>query len=148
MNFKDIDHGFISFANKWYEPLARCAFFVIFFYFGFLKLVGMSPADELARSFVEVMGLGMYFNELFFLLALVECVIGILFLVPKFTRIVILLLFGHMLVVCSPLVFVASVSWSAPLVPSLEGQYIIKNIALVVLALGLVSRTTPLKHKK
>jgi len=147
MSVKEFDQKFITFANRWYGPLARAALFIIFFYFGFLKLIGLSPADQLAKALVEkTIGLT-YFNELFFLLALIECAIGIMFLFPRLTRVVILIMFLHMLLVCSPLILAPAEVWQMPFVPNLEGQYVIKNAALVVLALGLVARTKPLKGR-
>jgi uncharacterized membrane protein YphA (DoxX/SURF4 family) len=144
MSFKNFDTVFIAFATRWFEPLSRIALFIIFFYFGILKLIGVSPADDLARALVDkVVGLT-YFHELFIMLALFECVIGILFLIPKYTRIAVLLLFIHLPVVMSPLLLTPHEVWRSLFVPNLEGQYIIKNVALVVLGLGLVSKTEPL----
>ncbi len=144
MNFKEFDTTFIEFSKKWFEPLSRIALFIIFFYFGLLKLIGVSPADDLARALVDkVVGLT-YFNELFILLAVFECVIGVLFLFPRYTRIAVLLLFIHLPIVMSPLVLAPQEVWQSMLVPNLEGQYIIKNVALLVLGLGLVSKTTPI----
>ncbi len=148
MSVKEFDRKFIAWANRWYGPLARIALFIIFFYFGFLKVLGLSPADQLAKALVEkTIGLT-YFNELFFLLALIECAIGIMFLFPRLTRIVILIMFLHMLLVCSPLILAPAEVWKMPFVPNLEGQYVIKNVALVVLALGLVARTKPIETSK
>jgi uncharacterized membrane protein YphA (DoxX/SURF4 family) len=143
-SFEKFDHAFIGVAKKYYPWTARIALFVIYFYFGFLKLIGLSPADKLAIGFAEKMGASAYAHELFILLAFVECVIGLLILFPKLTRIVIFAMLGHMLIVCSPLIFYPEAVWHAPFVPNLEGQYIIKNAALVALALGLVSITKPL----
>ena len=86
-----------------------------------------------------------WFQVAFVTLAVIECLIGVLFLVPRATRMVIPLLFVHMLVVSSPLVMVPAYVWAAPLVPNLEGQYIIKNIALVAVAIGIAASTPPLK---
>ena len=148
MSFKDFDEAFITFSEKWFGVLARFALFIIFFYFGFLKLLGLSPASGLASALVEkTVGLT-YFNELFFILALYECFIGILFLVPRLTRLAIFLLLLHLPLVTSPLILAPQEVWTAPFVPNLEGQYVIKNVALVVLALGLVSRTQPLSQKQ
>lgn len=145
MSIKSFDLAFINFAQKWYGPMARAAFFIIFFYFGFLKLIGMSPADGLASALVEqTVGLR-YFDTLFILLALYECVIGILFLFPRYTRLAVFLLFLHLPLVTSPLLLAPNEVWQSAFVPNLEGQYVIKNIALVVLALGLVAKTKPLK---
>lgn len=143
-----IDHQIISWAQKSYLPIARAAFFIIFFYFGFLKLVGLSPATPLAAALTE-RTIGMpYFELSFYILAGLECLIGILFLVPKATRIVIALLFIHMAVVCSPMILVPDHTWTQFLVPTLEGQYIIKNVALVAIAIGIAAHVTPLKKSK
>lgn len=142
------DHKFISFARANYSQIARISLFVVYFYFGFLKIVGASPANELAIGFATHMGMGPLANELYIVLAVVECLIGLLILFPKLTRIAIFVMFGHMLLVCSPIALYTEAVWSAPFAPNLEGQYIIKNAALVALALGLVASTTPLKKQK
>ncbi len=147
-SFEKIDRAIIALAQKWYMPVARAAFFIIFFYFGALKLAGLSPATPLAEALTE-RTIGMqYFDISFTILALIECLIGLLFLVPKATRVVIALLFIHLAVVCSPLVLVPDHIWSSFLVPNLEGQYIIKNVALVAIAIGIAANVTPLKAAK
>lgn len=145
---EQLDHWVINTANRLYIPVARLAFFVIFFYFGFLKIVGLSPASPLAEA-LTAKTIGMQFFDISFLiLAVIECLIGILFLIPKATRIVILLLFIHMAIVCSPLVLVPEHIWNSFLVPNLEGQYIIKNIALVAIAIGIAANVTPLEKRR
>ena len=142
------DLQFINFAKRNYSWIARSALFVIFFYFGFLKLIGASPANELAEGFAVKMGVGAYGNELFVALAFVECAIGLMMLLPKLTRVTLFIMFVHMLVVSAPVVLYPEAVWTSPFVPNLEGQYIIKNAALVALALGLVAGTKPLARKK
>ncbi len=143
--FHALDIAFITFARRHYGWIARVSLFVIFFYFGLLKLLGLSPASVLALGFAERMGAGNYALELFYLLAVVECIIGLMMLFPRLTRPAILLMAVHVFVVSSPLLLYAEATWQQPLVPNLEGQYIIKNAALVALALGLVATTTPLR---
>lgn len=140
------DNRFIGFARRHYAWLARVSLFVIYFYFGFLKIIGISPASDLALGFAGKMGMGAYGNELYLALAFVECIIGLTILFPRLTRIALFLMFGHMLLVCAPIVLYPEAVWQAPFVPNLEGQYIIKNAALVALALGLVAHTAPLKR--
>lgn len=140
-----IDVQVIGWARRSFMPIARVAFFVIFFYFGLLKLIGLSPASPLAEALTAQTIGSEWFQVAFMTLAGIECLIGLLFLVPRATRVVIPLLFVHMLVVSSPLVMVPAHVWVAPLVPNLEGQYIIKNIALVAVAIGLAASTPPLK---
>lgn len=145
---QDFDTRFIDFAKKHYSKIARIALFIIYFYFGFLKIIGVSPASTLAVGFAQKMGMGAYDYELFITLAFVECLIGLMILVPQFTRVAVFLMFGHMLLVCAPIILYPEAVWEAPLVPNLEGQYIIKNAALVALALGLVATTKPLRRRK
>ncbi|HPE19249.1 MAG TPA: hypothetical protein P5200_13905, partial [Tenuifilaceae bacterium] len=66
-----------------------------------------------------------------------ETVIGLGFLTGKFQRITLLLLFMHMLGTFAPmLIFPNEVFTRVPFAPTLEGQYIIKNI--VIISAGLV----------
>ncbi len=141
------DTWFIRFAKQNYSWIARWSLFIIYFYFGALKIFGASPANELAIGFAERMGFGSVANELYLLLAAVECAIGLLLLFPKMTRLALFIMFGHMLLVSAPLLLYPEAVWVMPLVPNLEGQYIIKNAALVALALGLVANTPPLAKK-
>jgi uncharacterized membrane protein YkgB len=139
------DERIIAFFRRTYIPAARVALFVVFFWFGFLKLTGASPAGELAEALtVKTTGLD-WFDVSFKALALLECAIGVLFLIPKAVRVVIPLLFIHMAVVCAPLVLVPELTWQSFLVPTLEGQYIIKNVVIVALAFGVAANTKPLK---
>jgi uncharacterized membrane protein YkgB len=135
-----IDQGIAELAAKWFEPAARVSIFVIYFWFGILKILGLSPATPLANALTS-RTIGMqYFNTSFKALAVYECLIGILFLIPAMTRISTALLVIHLGIVTSPLVIVANVAWAHPLVPTLEGQYIIKDLAILALAVGLIAQ--------
>jgi uncharacterized membrane protein YkgB len=142
-----VDLRVITFFRQTYIPLARIALFVVFFWFGFIKLTGMSPAGPLAEALTARTVGPELFDILFKALAFLECLIGILFLVPKAVRLVIPLLFFHMIVVCGPLVLVPDMTWQSFMVPTLEGQYIIKNIVIVALAFGVAANTQPLYRK-
>lgn len=147
MNIHKLDKKLISFFKTTYIPLARVAFFVVFFWFGFIKLTGISPAEPLAEALIaQTVGL-QYFDFLFKTLAVIECIIGILFLFPKTVRIIIPILFVHMIIVCSPLILLPDYTWQSLLVPTLEGQYIIKNIVIIALAFGVAANTQPLSKK-
>lgn len=139
------DERVIAFFKRTYIPLARVALFVVFFWFGFIKLMGMSPAGDLAEALTAKTVGPELFELLFKALALMECAIGVLFLVPKAARIVLPLLLFHMTVVCAPLVLVPELTWNGFFVPTLEGQYIIKNIVIVALAFGVAANTQPLR---
>jgi hypothetical protein len=120
----------------------------VFFWFGFIKILGLSPASPLAEA-LTAKTIGMqYFDALFLILAILECVIGVLFLFPRATRVVIPLLLIHMLVVCSPLFLVPGYTWQQFGVPTLEGQYIIKNAVVIAVAIGIAASAQPLRAQK
>ncbi len=148
LDYKSADLRLIAFFRRSFVPMARGSIFLIFFWFGIIKLLGLSPAGPLAKALVDkTVGL-QYFDALFVVLALLECLIGVLFLFPRLTRIVIPLLLAHMLIVCSPLLLVPSYTWHSVLVPTLEGQYIIKNAVVIAVAIGIAASAQPLAKKK
>jgi len=106
----------------------------------------MSPAGPLAEALISRIVGPEWFEPLFKLLAVMECVIGILFLIPKAVRVLIPLLLLHMIIVCSPLFLLPGLTWQSFLVPTLEGQYIIKNLVIIALAFGVAANTKPLKR--
>src|SRR5436190_14867971 len=68
-----------------FELVARVAIFVIYFWFGLLKLLNLSPATPLAAALVSLT-IGMpYFSASFKALAVFECVLGLMFLIPALT---------------------------------------------------------------
>lgn len=148
MSLNNIDKRIIAWLGRVYLPVARVSIFTIFFWFGFIKLTGQSPAGPLAHALVAKTVGAVYFDVLFKLLAALECVIGILFLIPKATRVVIPLLFFHMAIVCSPLILVPELTWKSFLIPTLEGQYIIKNLVIIAVAIGIATQVKPLAKPK
>lgn len=144
MKIKTIDQTFIKTLNYLFMPMARFAIFIVYFWFGALKLFHQSPAGPIASALAgKTVGLG-HFSLMFQLLGLFECAIGILFLFPKAIRWAIPLLLTHLVIVSSPLFLVTNLTWTGPFVPTLEGQYIIKNIVIAALAIGIAAQTKPL----
>lgn len=147
-DIQKLDLKLIAFFKRMYIPFARFSIFLIFFWFGLLKLLDLSSAGPLAHDLVAKTVGAQYFDTLFIILAVLECIVGILFLFPRLTRVVIPLLLFHMLIVCSPLVLVPEHTWQKVLVPTLEGQYIIKNAVVIAVAIGIAASTAPLSRKK
>lgn len=58
-------------------------------------------------------------------------------------RLTIALLIVHMTVACAPLVLVPELTWQSALVPTMTGQYIIKNVLVMVAACGLLAHASP-----
>jgi uncharacterized membrane protein YkgB len=109
---------------------ARLALFVIYFWFGLLKVIGQSPASEMVQNLLDKTMPFMSFNLFIVLFGLFEMLIGILFLLPGSERWATFLFILHMITTTLPL-FEMSEVWSKMFVPTLEGQYIVKNLALM-----------------
>ncbi len=143
MDISSIDKRIISWFKKIAGPAARIALFIVFFWFGILKLIGASPAESLVQQLFTQTIPFVPFAVFYACFAIYECVIGILFLFPRATRLVILLLAVHMITTFLPLILLPQVTWSGFLVPTLEGQYIIKNFVIIALAMGIAADITP-----
>lgn len=121
-------------------PLLRIALGIVFLWFGALKLVpGLSPAEDLAGRTIEALTFGIVPASVAVpVLALWEVAIGVGLLVGRWMRVTLLLLFVQMAGTVTPLfLFPAETFVRFPYVPTLEGQYIIKNIVLVAAAIVL-----------
>src|SRR5262245_601296 len=103
MNITNIDVALINFFRKISIPLARLGLFVVFFWFGILKVIGMSPASPLVQSLFEHTIGFMSFGTFIVLFGLFECLIGVLFIIRGLERVVIPLLLLHMITTVMPL---------------------------------------------
>jgi len=147
MNFHKTDADLIHFFRRASVPIARFGLFVIFFWFGLLKVIGLSPASGLVQQLFEQTVPFMSFSTFIILFGLFEMLIGVLFLIRGVERVVIPLLLIHMITTVMPLFLLPEVTWSGFMTPTLEGQYIIKNIALVAAAFGIAAHLHPLQRR-
>jgi uncharacterized membrane protein YkgB len=137
--FDRVDLHITRWMARYSLDILRFGLGVIFVWFGALKFFpGLSPAEELVRNTIY------FFDPDLFLpiLAAWEVLIGIGFLSGFFTnklqRLTILLLFLQMPGTALPLILLPEVCWTSfPFVLTLEGQYIIKNLAIIGSALVL-----------
>jgi len=118
--------------------LLRISVGIVFFWFGVLKFVpGLSPADELATRTISVLTFGIVPPEISRpVLAAWECLIGLGLISGLYMRATLLLLFVQMMGTITPLVLFPHETWAFfPIVPTLEGQYILKNMVLITAAI-------------
>ena len=123
--------------------ILRISLGVIFVWFGALKYFpNLSPATDLAGRTIEVITFGaVSAGPGVKILAAWEVLIGLGLLTGFAMRATLALLFVQMLGTLTPLViFPGEVFARGPFVPTLEGQYIIKNFVLV--AAGIVIGAT------
>lgn len=119
----------------------RIALFVVFFWFGSLKLFGLSPANPLVEDLLAHTMPFWPFSSFVLVLGAAEMVIGTLFLFPKATKVALWILCLHLFTTFTPLILLPKAVWQAPMVPTLEGQYIIKNVVILALALLIGTHT-------
>ncbi len=141
--FNRIDPVITGFMARYSILFLRVSLGINFFWFGVLKFFpNLSPAQGLAARTIEVLSFGLIGSEISVpLLALWECLIGLGLITGKFLRATLFLLFLQMAGTMTPLVLFPSETFVRfPYAPTLEGQYIIKN--LVLISAGLVVGST------
>ena len=141
-----LDTRMIAFFRRISIPTARFGLFVVYFWFGLLKILDLSPASDLVHDLLARTLPFMTFETFFFLFGLFECLIGILFLIRGLERLALPLLLVHMVMTFMPLVLLPQEVWSGFMVPTLEGQYIIKNLLIIAAAAGIMAHLQPLWH--
>lgn len=145
--FRLFDYYLISVLKKISIPLARVAIFVVFFWFGYLKLIDSSPANPLVSELLSATLPFISFQQFIVALGLLEILIGLFFLLPRFERLAIFLLIPHMITTVLPLFLLPTITWVSFGVPTLEGQYIIKNIVIIALAFSIAAHLHPRRVK-
>ncbi len=123
--------GFLARAGV---PTLRVGLGIVFLWFGALKFVpGLSPAEELAtRTIAQLTGGAVPPSTSLPILAIWETLIGVGLLSGRFLRATLFLLAVQMAGTVTPLfLFPAETFTTFPYAPTLEGQYIIKNIVLI-----------------
>ncbi len=131
-------------VTRWmarYGVLAlRISLGMVFFWFGVLKFFpGLSPAQDLAARTISMLTFGLMPPAISVpILATWECLIGLGLMTGLFMRATLLLLVAQMAGTITPLFFFPAETFTRfPIAPTLEGQYIIKNVVLVSAALVL-----------
>ncbi len=142
-HFDQFDRRLTNWMARHSVPLLRIGLGLVFFWFGVLKFFpSLSPAQELATRTISVLSLGLIGPAVSLpLLAAWEVTIGLGLIFGRWMRVTLLLLWLQMLGTVTPLLLFPAEAFSyIPYAPTLEGQYIIKNIVLI--AAGLVIGAT------
>lgn len=113
----------------------KISLFIIYFWFGILKVLNISPAEALVNHLGEITIEYFINNSTFiFLFGIFECFIGLGFLFNKTLKIAFFALLLHMATTFLPMIFLPNDTWNSFLTPTLVGQYIIKNLAIISLS--------------
>jgi uncharacterized membrane protein YkgB len=137
MKFDQIDRAISNFMRRWGIRALRISLGIIFIWFGVLKPLGISAAEPLVIATVR--WLPLFDGKLWVvIIGWWEVTIGIAFLFRRTIRIAIALLALQMVGTFMPLVFLPEVTFQTgllPFGPTMEGQYIIKNLMIISAAL-------------
>jgi len=125
--------------------ILRISVGIVFLWFGFLKFfIDSSPAEEIASRTISLLTFDLMPPQISMpLLAVIECLIGIGILTKKYMEFVIPVLYFQMAGTVLPLFIFPDETWEIiPIVPTLLGQYIIKNSVLISagIVLGAISK--------
>lgn len=141
--FDRIDYFITGWMARYGLLLLRLSLGLVFLWFGVLKFFpGLSPAQGLATRTISILTFGLIpAHSSILLLSTWECLIGLGLIFGVFMRGILLLLFVQMLGTIMPVfLFPQEVFTRIPYAPTLEGQYIIKN--LVLISAGIVLGAT------
>lgn len=137
MDLVALDRRIAESMERWGVSALRFALAAVFIGFGILKPLGLSPAEGLVRATVEYLP----FGEPGWWVAVIgwwEVVIGVCFLFRATSRIAIGLLALQMVGTFLPLVLLPEVTFQTgrvPWAPTMEGQYIVKNLVIIAAAI-------------
>lgn len=138
-----LDRSLTAFMARYGISILRVSVGVIFLWFGVLKFFpGMSPAQDLAAKTIGILTFGLVPKKIALMtLATWECAVGLGLMFDVFLRVTLLLLWLQMVGTAAPLFLFPNECFThIPYAPTLEGQYIIKNLVLV--SAGLVVGAT------
>lgn len=109
--------------------------------FGALKLVpGASPAEELVMRTVDTLTLGIVSGQMaVFVTAVTEVAIGLILITGRVLKFGLLILAGWLLGILSPVVLFFTDMFPGG-TPTLEAQYVLKDIVLVAAAMVIAAR--------
>lgn len=127
----NIEKQLYRFLDTNLEHILAFSLALIYIWFGGLKLIDMSPATTLLYQTLDIFKQ----DGMVFTLGVFEVLLGISFLIPKLNRISYPIFLGHMLGTFLPFITIFSTVSEGRLFDlTLEGQYIVKNLALIACA--------------
>lgn len=134
-----IDQRLTGWLARYSIVILRISLGMVFLGFGALKFAGASPAEDLAIRTVEKLTLGIVSGDVaLFATATAECFIGITLVSGKLLRAGLVVLGVSLAGILSPVVLFFSDLF--PGAPTLEAQYVLKDIVLVAAGLVVAAR--------
>lgn len=128
----------------------RISMGAVLFGFGILKYFpGVSPAEDMVMATTHLLSFGLVpavvpYGVAMALTATLECAIGLLLITGRCLRLTIALLVVQLTGILSPVVLLTGQIFAGPYhMPTLEGQYVLKNVILLAAAMVIATTVRP-----
>ena len=135
------DDALVAWLRRRSVPLMRIVLGLLFVWFGALKVIGYTPATELIVGTIYLFDPETFVR----LLGVLEVLLGIGFLTNRAMRLVLLLFTGLMIGTLLTFVLLPDLMFagSNPLLITVEGGYVAKNVVLLVAGMVVASQLHP-----
>ena len=121
----------------------RISLGIVFLWFGLLKVMGLSPVEEMVTGVYSFVPQPLMFLSV----GIFEVIIGLGFLLNKWLKYTVILFWLQMIGVFLSLVIAPAVFFTNgnPLLITMEGEFVVKNIVFIAASLVLWDSTKRLK---
>jgi putative oxidoreductase len=135
------DDALVAWLRRRSVPLMRLVLGLLFVWFGALKVIGYTPATELIVGTIYLFDPDTFVR----LLGVVEVLLGVGFLTNRAMRLVLLLFTGLMVGTLLTFAMLPELMFAGrnPLLITVEGGYVAKNLVLLVAGMVVASQLHP-----
>ncbi len=132
-----VDHHLLLFVNRYGLNILRLSLATVFLWFGFLKILNVSPVTPLAENLIP----GISTETFVFVLGIMEVGVGTSLVFKTLLKISIAIMVIHLISTFSLLLILQEMMFTNnnPFLLTLEGEFIIKNLVLIAGALVVAS---------
>ena len=136
-SYDAVDHQLISFVNKYGPNILRLSLATVFLWFGFLKVLNVSPVTPLAENLIPGISTGTFV----FVLGVIEIGLGTSLVFKTLLKISIAIMVIRLVSTFSLLLILQETMFTNnnPFLLTLEGEFIIKNLVLIAGAIVVAS---------
>jgi uncharacterized membrane protein YkgB len=141
---REVERRATDWLARYSVSLLRISLGLVFLGFGVIKFVpGLSPAEPLAGRTLDILTFGLVPERIgLVMVAGLETAIGLLLLTGIWTRVALALLAVELVGILSPIVLLPGEMFRTfPFAPTLEGQYVLKDIVVAAAGLVVAART-------
>lgn len=118
-------------SSKYILFLTRFSFFLIYSWFGVLKIFNLGEAYPLVSDLCIKVFTSIDPEKFFVYFGILELYIGIIFFIPRLSKFAVIITSLHLITTFLPLFLLPIHTWISPFQLSMEGQYILKNVFLI-----------------